>query len=139
MNLELLGLGVCLQGAGVHPWQDVEHKLKPLHLPSTNLTESRSPAEVRKKPSGAERRTNPPLPPLPPRSCSFSRGASSHVAASLFRYQGRIVRIDCIRAQLLASLPPVARDTHLLTRKPQFTDNGFYNLMIPPSVGWSRD
>lgn len=49
---------------------------------------------------------------LPPsQSSSFSRGASSHVAASLFRYQGRIVRIDCIRAQLLASLPlsPVTR------------------------------
>lgn len=48
---------------------------------------------------------------------SFSRGASSHVAASLFRYQGRIVRIDCIRAQLRASLPlsPVTRTS--LTEK----------------------
>lgn len=63
--------------------------------------------EVRKKPSAAEHRPNP----LPLPSSSFSRGASSHVAASLFRYQGRIVRIDCIRAQLVASLPlpPVTR------------------------------
>lgn len=35
--------------------------------------------------------------------------------------------------------PPVACDTHLLTAKPQLADNGFYNLMIPPSDGWSRE
>ncbi|KAK2900111.1 hypothetical protein Q8A73_013240 [Channa argus] len=68
-----------------------------------------------------------------------NRGASSHVAASLFRYQDRIVRIDCIRAQLLDSFPPVARDTHLRKPKSQFTDHGFYNLTITPSFGWLRE
>ena len=79
----------------------------------------KSPRGSEKKSSGAELgRTLPP-------SSSFSRGASSHVAASLFRYQGRIVRIVCIRAQLLASLPlsPVAgththTHTHLQPRRP---------------------
>lgn len=113
-------------------------KLSPvtLHLRFTNLEEKRSLNTGRKKSSGAEHRANH----LPPQSSSFSRGASSHVAASLFRFQDRIVRIVCIRAQLLASLPLPARDTHLRTTNPQFTDNGFYNLMIPPpAVGWSRE
>ena len=103
-----------------------------LHLPFISLEESRSPVKIGKKrvEPNAERTPSLPNP--------FSRGgASSHVAASLFRYQGRIVRIDCNRAQLFDSLPlsPVTRTS--LTRKPPFTDNGFYNLIILSSVGWS--
>lgn len=95
-----------------------------------NAVNHRGSEKSRVKPN---RRTNPL-----PRKSSFSRGASSHVAASLFRYQGRIVRIDCIRAQLLASLP--RRPWHAPPNKnPQLTDNGFYNLIKPSSVGWSRE
>lgn len=97
------------------------------HLPAWRNC-GHSAVKARKKSSEAELRT----PSLP---FQVVVQASSHVAASLFRYEGRIVRIDCIRAQLLAFLPP-PRDTHLRARKAHFADNGFYNLMIPPSVGW---
>lgn len=94
----------------------------------------------------------PSLPELfSPHLSSLSRGASSHVAAavSLFRYQGRIVRIDCDRrtAQLLAFSPPpppppprVVRDAHLTSQKekthttPRTVDNGFYNLTLLPRL-----
>lgn len=103
MNSELLGpLG--LLGARLHPRQNKPYLL---HLPLKNLVE----IAVTSKSSEITEysRVQNDLPPS--QSSSFSRGASSHVAASLFRYQGRIVRIDCIRAQLLVSLPlsPVTR------------------------------
>lgn len=81
-----------------------------LHLVLGHLKTPRTPTESRKRPSGVEQ-PSVPSPSLPPPSAplllsSFSRGASSHVAVSLFRYQGRIVRIDCDRAQRLAARPP---------------------------------
>lgn len=99
-----------------------------------NCGPQRRSGESRVEPSAAEA-----LPLLP---LSLSP-ASSHVGASLFRYQDRIVRIDRIRTQLLGSLPSAPhRDTQLLTggkRSPPSVDYGFYNLMIPPSDGGEKN
>lgn len=75
----------------------------------SNCDQQRRSGKCREEPRAAE--------PPPSLSSSFSRGASSHVGASLFRYQDRIVRIDCIRTQLLVSLPRFPCDTQPRTGK----------------------